>query len=82
METVPSAEKGGGLEGGDGDEVSAGAGCGRGRAVRWANGGVKVAEGANGVGDDAEEGVMADGGQMEEWAGELMIGERDEGVRE
>ena len=27
----------------------------------WANGGVRVAEGANGVGDNAEEGVMADG---------------------
>ena len=50
------------MEGGGGDKVSAGAGGGRGGAVTWANGGVRVAEGANGVGDNAEECVMANGG--------------------
>ena len=38
-------EGGWGLEGGGGDEVSAGAGGGRGGAVTWANGGVGVAKG-------------------------------------
>ena len=55
-------EGGRGLEGGGGNEVGAGAGGGGGGAVTWADSGVRVAEGVDGVSNNAEEGVVACGG--------------------
>ena len=53
-----------GLEGGSGHEIRAGLGGGGGGAIARADGGVWVAQEADGEGDQAEKGIVAGGGKV------------------